>query len=68
MLWGAIAGGAVGAAMAGLAARYAAQRRRIERSWLSSVAPKHTMWVGEELVVSAAGSMLKPAARVRPRA
>jgi 7,8-dihydropterin-6-yl-methyl-4-(beta-D-ribofuranosyl)aminobenzene 5'-phosphate synthase len=40
MPWGAIAGAAVLAAIGGLAARYAAQRNRIERSWLTTVAPK----------------------------
>jgi 7,8-dihydropterin-6-yl-methyl-4-(beta-D-ribofuranosyl)aminobenzene 5'-phosphate synthase len=40
MVWGAIAGAAVVAAIGGLAARYASQRSQIERSWLTSVAPK----------------------------
>lgn len=40
MLWGAIAGGAVVAAIGGLAARYAATRSRIERSWLTRVGSK----------------------------
>ena len=46
MLWGAIGGGAVVAAVGGLAARYAGQRSRIERSWLTEVAPKLTS-IGE---------------------
>ena len=40
MVWGAIAGAALVAAVGGLAARYASQRSRIERSWLTAVAPK----------------------------
>ena len=40
MLWGAVAGGAVVATVGALAARYAAQRNRLERSWLAQVEPK----------------------------
>jgi len=46
MPWGVIAGGAVVAAIGGLAARYAAQRARVERSWLAQVEPKLTS-IGE---------------------
>ena len=40
MQWPALLGGAALAAAGGLAARYASQRSRIERSWLAAVEPK----------------------------
>ncbi len=40
MLWGAVGGGVLVAAVGGLAARFAAQRSRVERSWLGQVEPK----------------------------
>lgn len=46
MLWGAVAAGAVAAAVAGLAARYTVQQHRVERSWLRQVEPKLTS-IGE---------------------
>ncbi len=46
MLWGAIAGGALIAAVGGLAARYTSQRSRIEPSWLTDTAPTLTS-IGE---------------------
>ena len=46
MVWGAIAGAALIAAVGGLAARYTSQRSRVERSWLPQVESKLTS-IGE---------------------
>jgi hypothetical protein len=46
MPWGAFASGSVLAVVGGLAARYASERNRIERSWVTEVAPKLTS-IGE---------------------
>ena len=46
MIWGAIGGAAVVAAVGGLAARYQSQRSRIERSWMPEVDSKLTS-IGE---------------------
>jgi 7,8-dihydropterin-6-yl-methyl-4-(beta-D-ribofuranosyl)aminobenzene 5'-phosphate synthase len=46
VLWGAVAAGALVAAVAGFVARYTTQRSRVERSWLSQVEPKLTS-IGE---------------------
>jgi hypothetical protein len=45
MVWRALAGGALLAAIGGLAARYARQRDRVDRSWLVDVEP-HLMAIG----------------------